>query len=164
MSKRAHLHPICKIGTCGKKTLARGMCQGHYQDWRRNYNAPLAKSSADTKALILAAMPGTRRQLEVATGFIGVTILKYLPRLRAERLVYVADHEPPVNGLGRWQPVYALGDKPDRVLSATRRNQQAEDRRVAKKVDGGPVVVHVPPSKWRKPKIAPQNLFSALGL
>lgn len=163
-SKRGHLSPICKIDTCGKKTLARGMCNIHYADWRRAHGAPLLKTAKDTEAMILEAMPATRRQIEAYTGLMSVTVLRYLPQLRAAKQVYVADHEPPHNGLGRWQPVYAIGKKPDKVLTEARKRQQAELRRAEKHAKGSPVVVHVPPSKWRKRNIKQQTVFSALGL
>lgn len=165
MGKRAHLSPFCKCDGCGKPTMARGMCNTHYAKWRRGYSAPLAQTSEDTAKAIMAAMPATRRKIEITTGFHIATMLRHLPQLRREKHIYVADYEPPVNGgRGRWQPVYAVGNKKDKPLTKKKIREYRErhaSERAAKEL---PVVVRTPKSKWGKPSVNPQHPFSALGL
>lgn len=165
ISKRAHLSPVCKINGCGKTTMARGMCNSHYQAWRRVHNAPLAKTRDDTKKLILSVLPATRRKIEQETGFHFGTVMRYLPDLRREKLMYIDDYEPPVNGgNGRWQPVYAVGNKKDKVLTKERRREYRQRHATERKEKELQTVVRKPKSKWGKPAVSQQNPFSALGL
>lgn len=165
ISKRAHLSPICKHDGCGKATMARGMCNVHYMRWLRTQPNPLRKTREDTINLILSIMPATRRKIEQETGYDFSTVMRYLPNLRKEKRIHVVDHEPPINGgRGRWQPVYAVGNKKDKVLSKERMREYRERHANERKEKELPIIVRTPKSKWRKPAVSQQNPFSALGL
>lgn len=100
---RTLIRTTCKVDGCDLPVQARSMCNSHYKRWYRS--APQCTKAEKPEALILAAMPGTRKEIEERTGFVPQTVLKYLKTLRDEKKAF-ADNTV-------WPYVYKAGEGQD---------------------------------------------------
>lgn len=119
---------ICKHEGCGGEIRARGMCNNHYTQWRRKCPIQLAKS--DTRERLLAAMPGTVKQLADMVGIKYETARKAVRKLHAEQLVHIEDHLAPENQGRDYVAIFTVGPGED---SKVTKKQRYEDHLAARR-------------------------------
>ena len=109
----------CSREGCQVKVQARGLCNNHYTQWRNKLTTPLPKS--DTRERLLAAMPGTTKQLAAELELTYEAVRKAVRKLHAEGLVHIEDHIPPENKGRNYIAIYADGPGKDHVVTWTKR-------------------------------------------
>lgn len=126
--KRATLPPVCGVDRCNRSPWARNMCFMHYQQWKR---ANPDQIPVMTEKRILAALPGTRVEIEARTGLEEQTVKRHMQVLREDDKAHV-QHRIPVyeNGITIWRNVYAAGPGVDATVEA---NVILEQRRARKR-------------------------------
>lgn len=126
----------CKREGCKRKPYARGLCNTHYEVWRRKFPAALVHNG-DSQAAILNALPATRIKIAKKVELSDNRVVVIIRQLRAAGEVFIKNFVPPEGYRGGpWKPVYARGNKDDAVLEpeavrehalAMRRSQHAAD-------------------------------------
>jgi len=115
---------ICKHEGCGRLVTGRGMCQNHYEYWRRHNPESITMRVRDNA--VLEAMPGTVHQLAERVGICLASARRAIESLNVkgiERQAFITDYVPPASKGKRWEPIYAMGKKPDLKLTAERRRE-----------------------------------------
>lgn len=104
----------CKREGCERAPYARGMCNSHYEVWRRSFGVKLARP--DTRKAILKLLPGTRAEVAAKIELSKDRTVRILRELRAAGKIYIHHFVPPVGRGGPWKAVYARGNQPDAAL------------------------------------------------
>jgi hypothetical protein len=118
----------CSRDGCTKAPWARGMCGNHYTQWRNKLTTPLTKS--DTRERLLAAMPGTVKQLAAALEMQYEAVRKAVMKLHSEGKCHIEDHLPPENHGRDYMAVFTRGPGEDHVVT---RQQRRRDHLAARR-------------------------------
>lgn len=111
----------CTRDGCAHQVRARGLCNNHYTQWRNKLATPLTKS--DTRQRLLAAMPGTTKQLAEKLDIQYETARKAVRKLHAEGLCHIEDHLPPENQGRDYIAVFTAGPGEDHKLTKQQRKK-----------------------------------------
>lgn len=111
----------CSRDGCTNIHRARGLCNNHYVQWRRT--AKLNVTMFDTPGLLLAAMPGTVKELAARCCIQYETARKACAKLRAENKAHIEDHVPPEHHGRPYIAILTAGPGVDAVVTKKQRRE-----------------------------------------
>lgn len=114
----------CSRPDCQRHAVARGLCASHYQQWHRQ--RPALLGFGDSRKEILAAMPGTRKEIAERTGLSMFAVVKMVTTMQQDdpACMHVADNVQDFDVSGsRYVEVLAAGPGKDKRVSKAKKHE-----------------------------------------
>lgn len=116
----------CTVSGCSGAHVARGLCNMHYQAWKRaNPTAPRQHATTIGKVKAALEKPATQKAIIELSGLNSAAVKHALAELRAAKQVHIGRWQAPKTRSQKFHPVYKLGEGEDATLTEKARYKQA---------------------------------------